>query len=63
MKIISWNLNHWQTQSLSPNAWDYIDMDLFLDVAILQECVPRQKQPGFIGESYPVSSELSSCHS
>jgi len=51
MKIISWNINHWQRKHLHQELWDYIDRELNPDIALLQEVYPFSEKTGFLGES------------
>lgn len=60
MKILSWNTNYWQKQTLHAALWQYLDETLNPDIALLQESVPLQLHQGFIGEHHE-SLNLSQC--
>ena len=51
MRVVTWNMNHWQRGGKATEAWTYLDEHLRPDVALLQETVPppdrsRTRVPG-----------------
>jgi hypothetical protein len=40
MKIVAWNMNHWQTRARSDEAWRYLTDELTPTVALLTEARP-----------------------
>jgi exonuclease III len=40
MRIVTWNMNYWQTRSTHSAAWEYLQSGLRADVALVQEAVP-----------------------
>ena len=41
MRIVSWNMNYWQTKAATRiAAWHYLREGIRADVALLQECMP-----------------------
>jgi exonuclease III len=45
MRIVSWNMNYWQTQSTHAAAWEYLRGELKADVVLAQEAVPPSGAP------------------
>jgi hypothetical protein len=40
VRVVAWNMNHWQTKSRSEEAWRYLLEELHPDVALLTEASP-----------------------
>ncbi|CAB5123980.1 hypothetical protein D3OALGB2SA_3159 [Olavius algarvensis associated proteobacterium Delta 3] len=57
LRILTWNMNHWQKKSMHEKIWKYLDKELAPDIALIQETVPFSKSFGFIGmgSEYPTS--------
>ena len=40
MKVVAWNMNHWQTRARSADGWRFLTNDLEPTVALLTEALP-----------------------
>ena len=40
LRILTWNMNHWQKKSMHEKIWKYLDKELAPDIALIQETVP-----------------------